>query len=310
MKILRNLLLSVSVIFLINPVNAQMSANPQEVGAKIREMGAKLGRDVVVTTNKLYGPLLRKMPRKGVNVSKNEVYGPHERHRIDVYQPTKSKSLTPIVIHLHGGGFVRGDKKGSANIGTYLARHGILGLIANYRFAPKVKWPAGSKDIANMIKWIKANGTKFKGDVNKIFLMGSSAGAGHVASYIFFEKHQIKNDGIAGAILISGPTYELTVKKGRGHFAYFGKDRSKYSKMSSIRNINGRKIPLFIAYAEFDPSNIQIQNMLLINALYKRDKILPTIKQVQGHNHFSITRHINTKDESLGPELVEFIRTR
>ena len=94
MKVFRNFLILVTAIFLINPANAQMSANPPEVGAKIREMGAKLGRDVVVTTNKLYGPLLRKMPRKAVNVAKNEVYGPHERHRIDVYQPKKSKSLT------------------------------------------------------------------------------------------------------------------------------------------------------------------------------------------------------------------------
>ena len=71
------------------------------------------------------------MPRKGVNILNNKVYGLHERHRIDVYQPAKSTSLTPIVIFLHGGRFVRGHKKGSANIGTYFARHGILGIIAN-----------------------------------------------------------------------------------------------------------------------------------------------------------------------------------
>jgi acetyl esterase len=291
------------------PTTAQMSANPPEVGAKIRAMGAKLNRDIVIGTNKLYGPLLKKMKRDGVKVTKDQVYGPHERHRIDVYQPSTSAGLKPIVLFLHGGGFVRGDKKGFANIGTYFARHGVLGLAANYRLAPKVKWPAGAEDIGNMIKWIKANGAKFVGDANKIFLMGSSAGAGHLASYVFFEKHQVKNDGVAGAVLVSGPTYELTIKKGKGHLAYFGKDRSNYSEMSSIKNINGRKIPLFIAYAELDMPSIQKQNLLLIDALFKRDKMLPTVKQVIGHNHISITRHFNTKDESLGPDLLEFIRT-
>jgi hypothetical protein len=60
MKIFRNCLISATAIFLINPVNAQMSANPPKISAKIREMGAKAGRDVIVTTNKLYGPLLKK----------------------------------------------------------------------------------------------------------------------------------------------------------------------------------------------------------------------------------------------------------
>jgi acetyl esterase len=290
------------------PTTAQMSANPPEVGAKIRAMGAKLNRDIVIGTNKLYGPLLKKMKRDGVKVTKDQVYGPHERHRIDVYQPSTSAGLKPIVLFLHGGGFVRGDKKGFANIGTYFARHGVLGITANYRLAPEVKWPAGAEDISGMIKWIKANGAKFGGDAKRIFLMGSSAGAGHLASYVFFEAHQVKNDGVAGAILVSGPTYELTPGK-RNQFPYFGEDAAKYPAMSSIKNIGGRKIPLFIAFAELDMPPIQKQNMLLIDALYKRDKMLPTVKQLIGHNHISITRHFNTKDQSLGPDLLEFIKT-
>jgi hypothetical protein len=42
------------------PTTAQMSANPPEVGAKIREMGAKLNRDIIIGTVKLYGPLQKK----------------------------------------------------------------------------------------------------------------------------------------------------------------------------------------------------------------------------------------------------------
>jgi len=78
---------------------------------------------------------------------------------------------------------------------------------------------------------------------------------------------------------------------------------------SSIRNLPGRKIPLFVVYAELDPAPIQAQNMLLIEGLFKRDKMLPTIKQVLGHNHISITMHFNTKDLSLGPDILAFIAT-
>ncbi len=307
MKILKLLSIAALVLFLVSPTQAQMSANPPEIAKKIREMGPKLNRDIVIGTNKLYEPLMKNMPRDGVKVTKNQSYGPHKRHKLDIYQPIKSAGAAPIVIYLHGGGFVRGDKKGFANIGTYFARHDVLGITANYRLAPEVKWPAGAEDISGMIKWVKANGAKYGGDAGKIFLMGSSAGAGHLASYVFFEKHQVKNDGVAGAILVSGPTYELTPGR-RNHVPYFGEDTSKYPAMSSIKEIDGRKISLFIAYAELDMPSIHKQNMLLINALYKRDKMLPTVKQLIGHNHISISRHINTKDESLGPDLLEFIK--
>ena len=316
MKLIKILSIFSLVAFLATPTTAQMSANPPEVGAKIRAMGAKLNRKIVVSTFKLYGPLLKKMPRDGVKVSKDQSYGSHERHRLDVFQPVKSAGLAPVVIFLHGGGFTRGDKKGYSNIGLYFARHGVVGITANYRLAPKVKWPSGAEDIASMIKWVKANGAKFGINANKIFLMGSSAGAGHVASYVFFEQHQIKDDGVAGAIISSLPTFDLTKKvtpKGvpghPGERAYFGADGSKYASMSPASTVGGRKIPLQISYAELDMPMIQSQVKMLIDAVYKRDKMLPAIKQVIGHNHISIVAHFNTKDESFGPDLLEFVKT-
>lgn len=297
-------------LLLSEPAAAQMSANPTEVAAKIREMGPRLGREVVQTTRRLYAPLQAAAPREGVKVTRDQVYGPHERHRLDVFQPAKKSARSaPVVVYLHGGGFVRGDKRGVANVGTYFARHGVIGITINYRLAPASKWPAGAQDIGNVIKWIKRNAAKLGGDANKIILMGSSAGAGHVASYVFFEDQHVKDDGVVGAILVSGPTYQLTPGR-RNHFPYFGEDAAKYDAMSSIKNIDGRKIPLFITYAELDMPPIHRQNMLLIDAVFKRDKMLPVVKQAQGHNHISITAHINTKDKTLGPDMLEFIRAR
>jgi acetyl esterase/lipase len=309
-----------AMVALVSPsATAQMSANPPEVGAKIKAMGARLNRDIVITTAKLYAPLLAAAPKTGVKVTLDQSYGPDARNRLDVYQPqARAKRGSPIVVFLHGGGFVRGDKKRQDNVGIWFARHGVVGIMANYRFAPKNTWPSGAEDIASMIKWVKSNARRIGGNAQRIFLMGTSAGAGHVASYVFFERFHLNNDGVAGAILVSGPTYDLSLNLGRdgkqlshsGELAYFGADISKLEDMSSIRNVHGRKIPVFIAYAEFDMPLIQRQNMVLIEALYKRDKMLPTVKQVIGHNHISITRHFNTKDESLGPDVLEFIRLR
>jgi hypothetical protein len=210
-------------------------------------------------------------------------------------------------VFVHGGGFVRGDKSGHANKGYYFARHGILVITMNYRFAPESQWPEGAKDIAGVLKWIHQNGERYGGDKNQIFLMGSSAGAAHVATYTFFEDLQIENDGVVGSMLLSLNTAD-TNRLGPRHYAYYGKDKSKHPSMSVINNIDGRKIPVFIVIAELDTPPIHYQNYALTNALYHRDKAMPTIKLVTGHNHISLGMHINTKDESVGPDLLEFIK--
>jgi hypothetical protein len=286
-----------------------MSSNSPRVAEKIRELKNGYFPQVLQETIKIYLPLLAKAPRDGVKVTKNEEYGIHERHRLDVYTPeNEPRTPMPILVFLHGGGFTAGNKIEYSNIGYYFARHGIPTIIPNYRLAPEHNWPAGPEDIARVLKWVGLNGRRFGGNTAQIFLMGHSAGAAHVSGYLFFEDFRFgEGDGVIGGILMSGPSYDTTLLS-EGDMAYYGKDRSKHSDMSVIRHIDGCKIPLFIVFAELDTPSIQIQNHTLINALFKRDKVLPVVKGLMGHNHFSGIMHINTKDESVGPDILEFIK--
>ena len=243
----------------------------------------------------------------GVKVTLNQAYGSHQRQVLDIYQPEHAtEEAMPIVFMIHGGGFIGGDKSVTRNIVSFLARNGMIGITVNYRLPPEHTWPSGAEDIASIVRWIQENGAALGGDADNVFIMGHSAGAGHAASYVFFEEFQVKNDGIAGAILVSGPTYDLALvldKTGtklgfHGEEAYFGSDLSTYANKSSTANIAGRKIPILIAFAEHDTSNILIENAALIAALYERDKKLPTIIQGIGHHHFSVLGHINSYEES------------
>jgi acetyl esterase len=300
------------MILMTNSAMGQMSANPANVGERIRALGNQLTPDVIRITREVYAPLLQEAPKNGVRVTKDEKYGEDERHRLDVYQPeAKASGSSPILIFLHGGGFVRGDKEDVSNVGIYFARHGILTLTPNYRFAPKNRWPSGAEDIGGVINWIRRNGDKFGGNINRIFLGGTSAGAAHAASYVFFEDLQVKGgDGIAGAIFFSGPTFDTSRLDPKVDGVYYGDDGSKYPAMSAINHLGGRKIPVFIVVAELDMPSIHYQNRVLIDALYERDKALPTTKVVMGHNHISVVSHLNTRDESIGPDILEFMEIR
>jgi len=89
---------------------------------------------------------------------------------------------------------------------------------------------------------------------------------------------------------------------------YSGLIDIRRATVPSFKNVDGRKIPVFMAVAELDMPSIHYQNHALINALYKRDKALPIFKVLIGHNHISAPMHYNTKDDVLGPEILEFIK--
>ena len=84
-----------------------------------------------------------------------------------------------------------------------------------------------------MVKWAKENAAKYGGDPNNIYLIGHSAGATHVASYIFDKSLQPPTGpGVSGAVLISGRyrlEYDPADPNGKNMQAYFGEDASSLS---------------------------------------------------------------------------------
>ncbi len=90
--------------------------------------------------------------------------------------------------------------------------------------------------------------------------------------------------------------------------AYYGTDASKHAAMAPLAHIAGRKIPVFIMVAEFDPYWIQSESVELFAALCKRDRHCPRMTRLIGHNHLSVTTSMNTADNSVGGEVLHFIR--
>src|SRR5436189_3846429 len=87
----------------------------------------------------------------------NEKYGPHERNVLDLWK-AKSDKPTPLVIHIHGGGFQGGDK--SLLPQDLLKRcldAGISVMSINYRLSPGVHFPAHYMDCARAIQFARQN---------------------------------------------------------------------------------------------------------------------------------------------------------
>ena len=139
-----------------------------------------------------------------------------ERCVLDIYYPKNEKNFA-TVIWFHGGGLMRGNK----NIPDRLKGQGLAIVAANYRFSPKVKAPKYIEDAAAAVAWVFQNIQAYGGDVDKVFVSGSSAG-GYLTSMVGLDKkwlaaHGIDADRIAGLIPLAGHTItHFTVRDERG----------------------------------------------------------------------------------------------
>ncbi len=286
------------------PAAAQLAKLPAEVRAAIAEMGPTLNPDVISKTIALMKPL--QATRIGLPASADVSYGPDPLQKMDLYPPQgNAAGPAPIVIFVHGGGFTRGDKRGSANIAAYFARHDMLGITMNYRLAPTVQWPAQSLDLGSAVAWLKANAARYNGDPRRIIVIGDSSGGGVVASYVLDSSIKTDRDGVVGAVLVSG-TYGYVWPNSP---AYYGDDPEKAAERQPRSHVNESKLPLLIVAAEFDPPQIAADNHQLAAAVCTRDGKCPPFVLLSGHNHITEIGSIDTKDDRLGRGMLDFVHT-
>lgn len=111
----------------------------------------------------------------------NEKYGHHERNTFDLWL-AKSEKPTPLVIYIHGGGFVGGDKSKYylSNDWPRFLENGISIAAINYRFMNEEPYGILSSlnDSKRFVQFIRYHANKYNIDKTKIACTGGSAGAG------------------------------------------------------------------------------------------------------------------------------------
>jgi triacylglycerol lipase len=271
------------------------------------------------TALEVYAPLLAKQPRAGVQITRDQVYGPDGRHRLDVYAPAPAAALLPVLVIFHGGGFIRGDKSERENAGLYFARAGFLTIVPNYRLAPAGQWPAGAEDVMAALGWAAAHVRDWGGDPVQLWLLGESAGAAHVASASLLRRfHPPGGLKLQGLVLISG-VYNVHLERlARAQFGvptpdprnepYFGADSEAYPAMSIVDLVDAAPLPMLITYAEMDLLQMQVQAGELFARLVTRHGFAPQLAVIRGHNHLSQIISINTGDQSLTAPILKFLR--
>lgn len=199
-------------------------------------------------------------------------YGLHPRQKLDVYYPHNVPATAPVLLFLYGGGFFQGNKRDPrfpdliyANLGAFFANKGFITIVADYRLSKgpgnptgDARYPSGGEDTVGAINWITTN----LGGDRQIFLMGNSAGAVHVMTFLF--EPSLRNSvkaNVAGAVLLSPPSHQRAADASRTEVnaAYYGDIESieKNSPIGLMSKNGPVSIPILSMVADLDEDSIK-----------------------------------------------------
>src|SRR5436190_4722257 len=123
-------------------------------------------------TNQVAAPVLSKPTFANVH------YGEHPRNVLDFWQ-AKSGRPTPVLVHIHGGGWRGGDKSSvSPKTIEFMLAHGVSVASINYRYSLIAKLPAPVHDAAHAIQFIRSKAEEWNIRKDRIAAIGGSAGGG------------------------------------------------------------------------------------------------------------------------------------
>lgn len=110
-------------------------------------------------------------------------YGDDPMNVLDVYYPKGTLKKLPVIISVHGGGWVYGNKEVYQYYCMFLASLGFAVINFTYRLAPESKFPACLEDTNSVVEWMFKHEEDYPFDLNHVFMVGDSAGAHMLGMY-------------------------------------------------------------------------------------------------------------------------------
>jgi acetyl esterase/lipase len=128
----------------------------------------------------------------GANSYRDVIYGAIRGYRpltLDLYVPPSNGRVRPLVIFVHGGGWMHRTPREGGSFTDFpavladVAAHGYVVASVSYRFSYEAPFPAAVRDVGMAIQWLRGCAKEYLIDPDSAVLWGSSAGA-QIASLI------------------------------------------------------------------------------------------------------------------------------
>ncbi len=218
-------------------------------------------------------------PRDDVRIVRDAAYGTSAKFQtLDLYVPAR-RAGEPVMVMVHAGGWVGGDKRVYGPIATAFAGCGIAVADINYRLAPRVRAVDQAADVLSAVRWIQTHAPAFGYAADRTFLLGHSAGAELVALGAL--QRRVLGNGaqappIVGVIAIDGTGYSplrdyADDRNSQGMSAFyaagFGKDERTWQRYDLLRVTRPGAPPFLVIHGIDDHFAAAADSQRLADAL-------------------------------------------
>jgi acetyl esterase len=223
-------------------------------------------------------------PKANVAISQRTIPGYNGAPiRVVIYTPAGASSSAPVIVYMHGGGWVIANPELYEASTLALAQNtGAVVVSVDYRLAPEFKFPTAHEDSYAAYKWVKENAASIGGNPNKVAIAGESAGGNMAVAVSMMARdrglampihilsvYPVANNDLntpsyikyANAMPLNRPLVEWFVDK---YFRTMADGDSPYISLVDVADLRGLP-PTTIIGAEIDP--LQTEGMQL------RDKL-------------------------------------
>lgn len=226
--------------------------------------------------------------------------------QLDVFAP-KGKEKYPTIVWFHGGGLTGGIRKSGEALAKHCTAKGVGVVLAGYRLSPKVKCPVYIEDAAAAVAWTIKNITKHKGDPNRVFVSGHSAG-GYLTAMIgldkkWLAKHEIKITEIAGLIPIAAQMVtHSTIRKENG------KTKAYVDAFAPMHHARADCAPVLCIVGDMDSPDRIDESQMFNTVMQKAGHKHCNIQIVKGRNHGSIAGMFAKDNDEVAAMMLAFVK--
>ncbi|PWG79118.1 alpha/beta hydrolase [Pararcticibacter amylolyticus] len=239
--------------------------------------------------------------------------------KMDLYLPPKEKGLSPVVINIHGGGWNKGVKESQTGFNAWFKKGYAVANIA-YRLSQVATAPAAVEDTRCALIYLIKNAKELNIDINKIVIMGGSAG-GHLAlmggllenNHLFDTNCKgVENVKVAAIIDKYGITDvndwaygpNITSKSATMWLGDKAKDKAFAASVSPVSYVKKTSPPVFIVHGDADPT-VPYQQSVELHKKLVAAGVKTEFMTVEGGLHGKFPKE---KNAEVNTRIMEFLK--
>lgn len=185
------------------------------------------------------------------------------------FPQTLSEQARPVLLMIHGGGFLKGNKNNNNARIQKLSKNGFVAASVMYRLAPQHKFPAALDDVKLAIRFLKAHAKTYHINPDRIIVSGSSSGgflaimAGVSGNSSAFSKHGLYTEFDSSVHAIAAQSAPIADYRQAKYSDFLLVDRlleknadnhqQHLAAMSAVTYLDPNDPPMFLAHGDADP---------------------------------------------------------